>query len=201
MTAPGTSQVWIPARRSTAEDRELLACVADGDRAAFQRLYLGYHRRLARFLGRICSEPELIDEAVNDTMFTVWKKADTFRGDSSVSSWIFGIAYRRALKLVRRSGRSMPAGAAVTLEAAAGELAVQGVANAREHRDWLDHALRRLPPPQRLAVELAYVMGYSCEEIATIVDCPVNTVKTRLFHARERLRLALLELANERGRS
>ncbi len=60
-----------------------------------------------------------------------------------------------------------------------------------ELRDWLVQALARLPVEQRMAVQLCYELGYSCEEIATIMNCPVNTVKTRLFHARAKLQKLL----------
>ncbi len=60
-----------------------------------------------------------------------------------------------------------------------------------ELRDWLLQALAHLPVEQRMAVELCYELGYSCEEIATIMNCPVNTVKTRLFHARGKLQKLL----------
>jgi RNA polymerase sigma-70 factor (ECF subfamily) len=75
-----------------------------------------------------------------------------------------------------------------------------------ELRDWLVQALEQLPIEQRLAVELCYELGYSCEEISTIMGCPVNTVKTRLFHARAKLQKLLPVLggsaappANRRG--
>ena len=64
-----------------------------------------------------------------------------------------------------------------------------------ELRDWLGHALERLPVEQRMAVELCYELGYSCEEIAVIMGCPMNTVKTRLFHARAKLQRLLPELS------
>jgi RNA polymerase sigma factor (sigma-70 family) len=64
-----------------------------------------------------------------------------------------------------------------------------------ELRDWLVQALEQLPVEQRLAVELCYELGYSCEEISGIMGCPVNTVKTRLFHARAKLQKLLPVLA------
>ena len=61
-------------------------------------------------------------------------------------------------------------------------------------QDWVAQGLLTLPLEQRIALELAYFMGHSCEEIATITDCPVSTVKARMFHARERLRKTLPSL-------
>ena len=174
---------------SNARELELLRQVAAGDRTAFKELYLIYHRRLARFLMRMTSRHDLIEEVINDTLWTVWLKAGDFRGDSLVSTWIVGITYRRALKALRRHGAPRPM------------LVVEDVAVAPdaqledENRQWLGQALAELPLEQRMVMEFSYLMGHSCEEIATIMQCPVNTVKTRMFHAREKLRRSLPRLA------
>jgi RNA polymerase sigma factor (sigma-70 family) len=83
-------------------DSELLAGVAAGDRRALEELYFGYHRRLARFLSRFTPRYENIEEIINDTFMAVWRSAKDFRSASQVSTWIFGIAYRTALKSLRR---------------------------------------------------------------------------------------------------
>jgi RNA polymerase sigma-70 factor (ECF subfamily) len=64
-------------------------------------------------------------------------------------------------------------------------------------QEWLAAGLARLPLEQRLVLELAYHLGHSCEEIALIMECPVNTVKTRMFHARRKLKPLLLQLAGQ----
>lgn len=166
---------------------ELLRLVVLGDRSAFKDLYLIYHRRLSRFLMRMTSHHELIEEIINDTMWTVWQKAADFRGASRVSTWIVGIAYRRALKAFRRTG---------THAATAHDEIVVGDTNCSDDdREWIDRALSELPLEQRSVLELSYLLGHSCEEIANIMQCPVNTVKTRMFHAREKLRRSLPRLA------
>lgn len=173
---------------SNARELELLRQVATGDRTAFKELYLIYHRRLARFLMRMTSRHDLIEEVINDTLWTVWLKAGDFRGDSLVSTWIVGITYRRALKALRRHGAPRP----MLVE----EVAVAPDAQQEdENRQWLGQALAELPLEQRMVMEFSYLMGHSCEEIATIMQCPVNTVKTRMFHAREKLRRSLPRLA------
>lgn len=173
---------------SNARELELLRQVAAGDRTAFKELYLIYHRRLARFLMRMTSRHDLIEEVINDTLWTVWLKAGDFRGDSLVSTWIVGITYRRALKALRRHGTARP----MLVEDAAVAPDVQLEA---ENREWLGLALAELPLEQRMVMEFSYLMGHSCEEIAQIMQCPVNTVKTRMFHAREKLRRSLPRLA------
>src|ERR1700685_3419589 len=83
-------------------DSSLLAAVAAGDRRALEELYLGYHRRLARFLSRFTRRYENGEEIINDTFMVVWQSAKDFRYASQVSTWVIGIAYRTALKSVRR---------------------------------------------------------------------------------------------------
>jgi RNA polymerase sigma-70 factor, ECF subfamily len=182
-------------RSEPREDQELLARVARGDRAAFEKLYGRYHLRIGRFLYRFTANRELIDEIVNDTMFTVWRKASAFRGDSRASTWILGIAYRRALRALRSASRAAPPGTTLPAESVEAELTSDDLAGAREQREWIDRGLAELPFPQRIVIELAYFLGLSCEEIAVIVDCPVNTVKTRMFNARARLRPVLARLS------
>jgi RNA polymerase sigma-70 factor (ECF subfamily) len=173
------------------DDRQLIARVAAQDRAAFQALYFAYHKRLSRFLMRICRGRELAEEIINDTMFAVWQKAGDFRGEAQVSTWILGIAYRQALKALRRTASRLPLVSVNVGDTSLREFGDDAGAAQRELREWLESGLQSLPPAQRLVIELAYFLGHSCDEIAAITDCPVNTVKTRLFHARERLRACL----------
>ena len=163
----------------TAERAEtrLLAAVAAGERAAFEALYRAYQPRLTRFLGRMTRRPALVEEVLDDTMLVVWRHAGRFNGASKVSTWIFAIAYRTALKALQRLDEPVEDGAAET-RAATGP-------------GPLRRALAALPAAQRAVVELTYFHDIGYREIAAIVDCPVDTVKTRMFHARRRLRALL----------
>jgi RNA polymerase sigma-70 factor, ECF subfamily len=174
-----------------ARDRVLLERIGRGERSALKELYLLYHGRLARFLTRVTSRYDLADEVINDTFWVVWSRALEFRGASNVSTWIMGIAYRRGLKALKRASAS-PATAYEPAEDAGPS---EEPWSAAEQREWLSAALERLPSEQRLVLELAYHLGHSCEEIAAIMNCPVNTVKTRMFHARKKLRVLLPVLA------
>jgi RNA polymerase sigma-70 factor (ECF subfamily) len=165
------------------QDEDLLRDVASGDRRALDALYLGYHRRLARFLTRIAPQYETVEEIINDTFLVVWQHAKEFRGASRVSTWIIGIAYRIALKTLRRNDGLVRAQRYDSIP----EPWVEPTKDT-ELRDWVAHGLSLLPIEQRLALELAYSMGHSIEEIAEITDSPVGTVKARMFHAREKLR-------------
>jgi len=168
-----------------------MARVAAGDRRAFEELYNLYHRRMARFLTRLTHRYDLAEEIINDTFWVVWRKAREFRGESQPSTWILGIAYRKARNAFRSAARLQEKNLAVALE----PLTYEEPFDTEELRDWLGQALELLPVEQRLAVELCYELGHSCEEIAAIMNCPVNTVKTRLFHARGKLQKLLPQLA------
>ena len=168
---------------SKQQDEDLLRAVARGEAQALDVLYLGYHRRLARFLSRIAPRYETVEEIINDTFMVVWQHAKEFRGASRVSTWIIGIAYRIALKTLRGNDGLLRA-------QSSNDLPEESVdpREAAELRDWIAHALNHLPLEQRLTMELAYHMGHSVDEIAEITACPAGTVKARMFHAREKLR-------------
>ncbi len=190
--APRRNRGADPSRPADAVEQLLLQRVAGGDREAFRELYVSYHQRLARFLTRLTRRYDVAEEIINDTLWVVWRKAPEFRGGSKVSTWILSIAYRRALKTLHR----LNLGAMVALPDAASVPSETGAAtdDRGDLRDWLDHALIQLPADQRLVIELTYYQGLSCAEVAQIADCPVNTVKTRMFHARRKLRLLLPRL-------
>src|SRR5882762_9875102 len=158
----------LPAKISAREhDNDLLVAVAAGNRRALEELYLSYHRRLARFLSRFTQRYENVEEIINDTFMVVWQSAKDFRYASQVSTWVMGIAYRTALKSVRRQKNfatdqnidDFPEQSSDPTEATV----VQ---------DWLAHGLRRLPLEQRVTLELAYHMGHSLDEIAAITGSP-----------------------------
>jgi RNA polymerase sigma factor (sigma-70 family) len=174
----------------------LIGQVAAGNRCAFEKLYRLYFPRLARFLWRMTPSTQLIEEIVNDTMLVVWQKAGSFDGSCKLSTWIFAIAYRRACNALR--GLDEPQADCPD--------ACQGSPDAQPERLFeiaclgqaLALALQALPLAQRAVFELSFYhdMGYA--EIAQIVECPVNTVKTRLFHARHRLASLLAAQMEER---
>jgi RNA polymerase sigma-70 factor, ECF subfamily len=179
-------------RSSNETELVLLRKIAQRDRMAFQELYLIYHRRLARFLMRITPRHDVAEEIINDTLWIVWRNASEFRGQSTISTWIMGIAYRRALKALRsRRAKEW----FIDLVA---QLPTTSIDSREEDidRDWLANALKELPIEQRSALELAYLYGHSCDEIAVIMNCPVNTVKSRMFQARHKLKSILPRLAS-----
>jgi RNA polymerase sigma-70 factor (ECF subfamily) len=176
-----------------ATDRALLERMAAGDRVALTELYRSYHGRLSRFLSRLTRRADLIEEIINDCFWIAWQKAATFHGDSRVSTWITGIAYRCGLKAVRQLGE-----ATFTDEALPEDCLPSHDPNEdRLLGDWLRKGLDRLSTDQRAVIELVYGVGHSLEEVAAIMQCPVGTIKARLFHARMKLRNVLPMLAAE----
>ena len=175
----------------TSSERALLTAVARRDRSAFADLYRSYQPRLYGYIRRFVANAVLVEEIVDDVMFVVWTDAKKFRGKSAVSSWIFGIAYRKALTALRREGRyEAPLRRDVETADPHG--------GSRADIELIYAGLEGLSPDHRQVIELTYFCGYSYEEIAQIAGCPVNTVKTRMFHARRRLKVLLPRLAGER---
>ena len=163
----------------------LLRRVADSDRGAFEALFENYYSRLFSFLFRLTRSHGAAEELANDVLLTVWKDAARFRGESRVSTWIFGIAYRQALTHLRR--RSLK------LVPIKDDDAMVGAGDIRfEREDWVRRGIDALPPKQKLTVMLVYFLGLSCEETASASGVPVSTVKTRMFHARKKMKEILL---------
>ena len=177
-------------------ESELLAAAARRDRRAFEELYLAYHRRLMRFVLRIAPRYAIAEELINDTFWVVWQKADEFRNASRVSTWIMGIAYRQVLKALRSARSGLPS---VGNPDSAVQFGTEAPARMTEEQDWIMRGLQQLPPAERMALELAYYLWHSCEEIAEIMSCSIPMVKTRMYHARAKLRTLLPQLAGSAG--
>lgn len=184
---------------SQHEDSELIRAIAQRDRRAFETLYYRYTPRLGRYLFRLLKQREAVEEVINDVMLVVWQNAARFDPAASrLSTWLFGIAHNKALKAIARSSRSreLPLDP-VDLDEAADrhdnddsradprnpEQALIG----RQLGRALARAMEGLSCEHRAVIELAFCEDCSYQEIATITGCPVNTVKTRMFHARKRL--------------
>ena len=175
-------------------DDELLDRVAQGDIGAFEALFRRYRPRLRRYLGFRTGHPELVDEMVNDTMLVVWRRARSFDLKSRASTWIIGIALRVGLKASRARPPSEPFDMETPADTAG--IPERQVAQ-KELQAGLRDALRLLSPEHRAVIELAYFHGLSCREIAQAFDCPQDTVKTRMFYARRRLKVLLAHLAED----
>lgn len=171
---------------SASDDVRLIARVVSGDLRAFEALYKAYHARLSHFLGRLLRRPVMVEEVVNDTMMVVWNRAESYNGMSKVSTWIFAIAYRRALKALRRADEPMEDLHADRRESH--EPGPEQQLSRTQAKDRLGLAMEHLSHDHRAVVHLAYFQELGYREIAEIMDCPVDTVKTRMYHARRNLK-------------
>ena len=171
------------------DERALLERVKAHDVDAFERLYRIYQPRLARFLINLVKRPQLVEEVLDDTMMVVWQTAASFRGTSKLSTWVFAIAYRKALKARARWPDPVEDGEQDT-RVSNDPLPDADLQQSRV-REALLGAMEGLSAEQRAVVDLTYFHGLGYRDIAEILDCPVDTVKTRMFHARRRLRQAL----------
>lgn len=164
--------------------------IAGGDRDAFEKLYKAYAARLFRYLFSMLGDANAAEELANDVMVAAWKGAAQFRGQSKPSTWLFGIAHHKALNELRRRQPQV-----VDIEEA-NEVAssAEGPETAvRRHslEQTVRGALQTLSPEHREVMELTFYQGLSYQEIAEIMQCPVNTVKTRMFYAKKKLQEAL----------
>ncbi len=157
---------------------------------AFRALYEQMQRPLFGFLYRLVGVRAVADELVNEVMFEVWRGAATFEGRASPESWIFGIAYHRAVSAKRhRSEEALPEDAAERY-ADPGPGAFELTEQAALAR-LLNTLMEELTPEHRTVLILTYQQGLSIREIAAAMDCPLNTVKTRMHYARQKMQQLL----------
>ncbi len=187
MRIPTAEQEGASPERENVEELELLHRISRYDRDAVTLLYTRYHGRLFKFVYRLTHSHSIADEVVNDVMLIVWRKAADFRGESRVSTWILGIAYRVSMRRLGRRRRRLTRQKELTTE-------VAEVTSSLELENWIHSGLEALPAAQRVTVVLVFYLGLSYEEVANVMSCPTNTVKTRMFHARKKLRDRLRSL-------
>jgi RNA polymerase sigma factor (sigma-70 family) len=176
-------------------DEMLVERIRKRDFRAFEQLYKAHHGRLSRFLLNMLRRPQLVEEVLNDTMMVVWNKIDDFQGASRLSTWMFGIAYRQGLSALRRLDEPVDDEKSAALESH--EATPEQTAGGERSRKALAEAIDGLSPAHRAVVNLTYFQDLGYREIAEILECPVDTVKTRMFHARRHLKQSLAgELAD-----
>ena len=169
----------------TATDAELLSAVVAGDRDALAALYQRHAPWLVLRLSRRCADPDLVDDALQDTFVAVWRGAGRYDGSGPVAAWVWGIAVRRLVDQVRRRpARTLPlpqteADVVVSAE----EQVLLGV----EYGD-LAGALDRLSPELRAVVQATVLDGLTTKEAGRLLGIPAGTVKTRMMRARAQLR-------------
>jgi len=174
----------------------LIARIAKGDENALEQLYHDFYNRLLRFISRTTGHADYIDEVINEVMYVVWEKAGTYNQKCQPSTWIFGIAYNKARKSMQKSRFDQ----AESLDSMDSENSLFGRDDNQlkqlELQNMLENAFEVLSPEQRTVIELTFFHGMHYDEIAELMDCPKNTVKTRMYHARKKLASFLTRLDN-----
>jgi RNA polymerase sigma-70 factor (ECF subfamily) len=167
-------------------DRDLIDRVAKGDTEAFTALYQRYLPRLRAYLSKHLGTEACIDEVCQDTLMVIWQRAADLYPTTRVSSWIFGIARRQARTIWSR-GLSAAVAPPPAPEPEGDPMDPEAHLMLQEHRHAVAQILATLPEPQRTVLTLAYYEEASYQDIAARLSCSVDTVKTRLRQARQRL--------------
>jgi RNA polymerase sigma-70 factor (ECF subfamily) len=175
---------------SDDDDRRLLERIARRDRVAFETFFRLHASSVHRFARDLVRDDGLAEELTSDVMVEVWRSAGKFGGRSRVRTWVFGIAHHKAIDALRkRRAETVPLDDLIG--ASSDAEGPEDAALRVDDRRRLDAGLAGLSPEHRAVLELTFVEGFSQREIADIVSCPVATVKTRAFYAKQRLRDAL----------
>jgi RNA polymerase sigma-70 factor (ECF subfamily) len=170
---------------------EIIGGIAAGDRSALADLYARYERPLFAYLRYLTADVHLAEELLQDTLLAVWRGADGFHGQSSIQSWLFGIARRRVHDAMRR--RTLHLVDETALETLLShEPEPEDLAVAQAERDEVTAAIARLEPIHREVLLLTFVNELSYQEQAEVLGVPLGTVKSRLCNAKRALRTLLL---------
>lgn len=175
-------------------DAELIDRVRQGDKRAFDLLVLKYQRRIMRLLARMVRNPSDIEDIAQETFIKAYRALPDFRGDSAFYTWLYRIAVNTArnwhVALNRRPQTINPA------ENDEGETFDQidnltdintpeALLASRQVADTISQAMQELPDDLRIAILLREVEGMSYDDIAQTMQCPIGTVRSRIFRARE----------------
>jgi len=176
-------------RGTSAEltDGVLIQSIADGDKFALQILFIRHRARIYRFIQRFTRDECLAEDALSEVFLDVWRKAKSFKGECQVTTWLLAIARNKTIALRRRQRTSI---ALDETEAEAIEDLRDNPESAldkKSHGALLQKCLKVLSPNHRQIIDLVYYQSKSIQEVADIVGIPLNTVRTRMFYARNQL--------------
>ena len=182
-----------PVRDAGADsDRDMLVRVVERDQAAHRVLFERYYKRVLAFVRRRLSDDGLAEEITTDVFFEVWRNAAAYRGESPVTTWIFGIANLKTLSARRYYAQPRRASVRLASDEALARFGepsdqMESIA-ARQELLRVMRAIERLPEGQRDVLRLAFLEGRSYPEIAEQLEISEANVKTRVNRARSRLR-------------
>jgi RNA polymerase sigma-70 factor (ECF subfamily) len=177
-------------------DRQLVERAVAGDQRAFELLVLKYQRRIERLIGRMVRDVDLVEDIAQETFIRAWRALHQFRGDAQFYTWLYRIAVNTAKKALLDLKRNPTVRGNATdtdeddeTSRRESELTTEetpeSVYAAREIAAAVNAAMEALPEDLRQAVTLREIEGLSYEEISGVMDCPIGTVRSRIFRARE----------------
>jgi RNA polymerase sigma-70 factor (ECF subfamily) len=192
----------VPDRTATGEpgvsdrdiDQQLVERVQRGDKAAFDLLVSKYQRKIFRLLSRLIRDAAEVEDVAQEAFIKAYRALPNFRGDSAFYTWLYRIAINTAKNHLVSQGRRAPTSTETEIEDAEtfddGEHlrdlnTPEAMLASRQVADAVNRAVERLPEDLRTAVVLRELEGLSYEEIAETMNCPIGTVRSRIFRARE----------------
>ncbi|MFZ4651068.1 MAG: RNA polymerase sigma factor RpoE [Rubrivivax sp.] len=192
-------------------DALLVERVKRGDARAFEMLVVKYRRRVERLVARILRDPDLVADVTQETFVRAWRGLATFRGESAFYTWLYRIAVNTARKSLADSRRDPVVTESALrgnddeddetsrrMDALSDVETPEAVLASREIARAVNDAVQGLSEDLRQAVTLREIEGLSYEEIAHVMDCPIGTVRSRIYRAREAIAQRLKPLLDAR---
>lgn len=188
-------------------DRELVARAQRGDKRAFELLVEKYQRKLGRLLSRFIRDPSEVEDVTQEAFIKAYRALPAFRGDSAFYTWLYRIGINTAKNYLMALGRRAPTSTEVEAEEAEGfeegeQLrdinTPESVLLSSEIAQTVNATIEKLPEELRTAIQLREIEGMSYEDIARVMDCPIGTVRSRIFRAREAIAEQLRPLLGTR---
>ena len=180
---------------SKKNSNDLIKQIASGNESAMHEMFNLYSETVYAFSLRRLNNANDAADVVNDVMLEVWKNAYRFEGRSKVKTWILGIANYKVIDIFRKRGKFDFSEVDVELEDETIQHAEVNIEQLQNKKN-IEHCMDKLPDRHRQVVHLAFFEDMSYPEIAKILGCPTGTIKTRMLHARQKLKTCLQTLAN-----
>jgi RNA polymerase sigma-70 factor (ECF subfamily) len=184
-------------------DQQLVLRAQGGDKRAFELLVMKYQRKLGRLLSRFVRDPAEVEDVAQEAFIKAYRALPTFRGDSAFYTWLYRIAINTAKNYLVAMGRRAPTTTGVDIDEAenfedADQLrdtnTPESEFEGKEIAGAVNKAMDALPEDLRTAITLREIEGLSYEEIANVMNCPIGTVRSRIFRAREAIAAELRPL-------
>jgi RNA polymerase sigma-70 factor (ECF subfamily) len=188
-------------------DQKLVERAQRGDKQAFDLLVSKYQRKLARLLSRFIRDAAEVEDVTQEAFIKAYRALPTFRGDSAFYTWLYRIGINTAKNYLVAMGRRAPTSTDVDAEEAEGFEGGEQLRDmntpenelmSRQVADNVNQTLAELPEELRTAITLREIEGLSYEDIANIMNCPIGTVRSRIFRAREAIAVKLRPLLGTR---